>query len=276
MRRGRSAGVRRGTARLRVGVGALCSLDGLDAGVDAQTPCIASPVRVAGLPAIAHIAVANDYSCALDFQQALWCWGTNSGGLLGHDPAGDGKCNVPGEPERACSSKPQRVGAGAGVAPLKFVDVEISSERACGITHLGALVGWGDRYGAPLRELVASGVVQAVAAAGTGPCTVRSDTKTWCEGSPVAIARDDLDASDASDASEPPALLGAVEIHSNGPTTCVRRADGALWCLGTNRSGLLGNGTWDSEAHTGAVQVPAVTADTFAIGDLDVACALSR
>lgn len=71
-----------------------------------QTECVFPPTRVDGLTNIVQISSArNTSACALDAEGAVWCWGANDVGQLGHDPAADTEqCGG-----AACSSEPQRV-----------------------------------------------------------------------------------------------------------------------------------------------------------------------
>ena len=60
-------------------------------GDGAPEPLQTSPATVAGLPPIVALAAGGDFTCALDRDGGVWCWGANEFGQLGNgirDPLG--------------------------------------------------------------------------------------------------------------------------------------------------------------------------------------------
>ena len=53
-------------------------------GDDPNNPPILAPAVVMGLPPLTSLSLGGAHSCALDENQAVWCWGDNEYGQLGH------------------------------------------------------------------------------------------------------------------------------------------------------------------------------------------------
>lgn len=71
-----------------------------------DTPCVYRPTRVDGVAGLTDISTARDaVACGIDGDGAVWCWGLNDVGQLGHDPSDDtASCSG-----LACTSVPARV-----------------------------------------------------------------------------------------------------------------------------------------------------------------------
>jgi alpha-tubulin suppressor-like RCC1 family protein len=95
------------------------------------------PVRVAGEAAfrLVEAAAQFDYSCAVDANGALSCWGANCFNQLGVDSLTE-QCGTPPMP---CSTKPSAVHA-AGT----FQTVGVAFSHSCALMPAGAVLCWGD------------------------------------------------------------------------------------------------------------------------------------
>jgi alpha-tubulin suppressor-like RCC1 family protein len=95
------------------------------------------PVRVAGelVGRQVHAAGQFDYSCAVDQNGSLFCWGANCYGQLGLDSTTE-QC---GMPEMPCSSKPAAVHATGS-----FQSVSADFSHTCALTASGGVVCWGE------------------------------------------------------------------------------------------------------------------------------------
>ncbi len=97
----------------------------------------AVPARVAGEAAfrLVEAAAQFDYSCGVDANGAVWCWGANCFNQLGVDSLTE-QC---GSPPMPCSTKPATVRA-AGT----FQSVGAAFSHSCALTTAGAILCWGD------------------------------------------------------------------------------------------------------------------------------------
>lgn len=89
-----------------------------------STPAL-TPVQISGLRDVLAIAAGNHHTCAIDGSGAVWCWGDNAFGQLGHDSriAHPGLVRVDGIPT--------------------MVIVAAGGEHSCASTELGAVWCWG-------------------------------------------------------------------------------------------------------------------------------------
>jgi alpha-tubulin suppressor-like RCC1 family protein len=99
--------------------------------INAQLP-YASPQRVLGGIPFERVIAGFDHTCALSFEQRVYCWGNNWYGQLGVSP----------DPTTA-SSVPVR-----SDTTLKFKKIAAGGVNTCGITLNGDAYCWGDnRFG---------------------------------------------------------------------------------------------------------------------------------
>ncbi|MBX3191191.1 MAG: hypothetical protein KF819_29610 [Labilithrix sp.] len=240
--------------------------------------CSPTPRRIAGLPRIAKVAAAEDFTCALDYAGRIWCWGSNRAYQLGHGPGTEGDdphCGVPARPPTAyCNPTPHRV------ADFTFVDVFTGGGRsACGLTRAGGFVCWGSASETVVPAAIFSVGVVNGASNGNAYCVIKSDGLTFCHNAFVAVrlaAPSDggatMDAGVDAAPVLPPPFLDAVDVQ-RGNGACARRADGTVWCWENNYGGQLGNGTCDTVDHPGAAMVPGLVAEAIDFRGA-VACAL--
>jgi alpha-tubulin suppressor-like RCC1 family protein len=105
---------------------------GIAAKASSSTP---APVAGASTFGLVHAAPQFDYTCAVDGNGALYCWGANCYGQLGVDSTPD-LCGVP---EMPCSTRPAAVRA-AG----PFQSVSGSFSHSCALTATGIVQCWGE------------------------------------------------------------------------------------------------------------------------------------
>jgi alpha-tubulin suppressor-like RCC1 family protein len=226
------------------------------------------------LSQVASMAGGAAHACAVTTSGGLKCWGDNTFGQLG-----DGTNTSRPAPIQIFSS---------GVA-----GVSTGHYHTCILTTGGAVqctgrndfgqLGRGTTTNATNFVTVGSGY-QQVAAGGNHTCGVLLDGSVSCWGS---NSSGQLGKGGGSGGFDP--NPGGVfwnkraveEVRLGEESTCVRRADGTVWCWGSNIEGQLGNGDEIRDDRTTPVQAyvsPGATGlslgskSTCALGPFGVQC----
>jgi len=202
------------------------------------------PERVAGVTAHGKtpIAAGKDFSCAIDSDGAVRCWGDDSLGQLG-----DGGAPGPHPPTLV-----------AGLSMVETVSAEW--QHACALDASGAVACWGANASGQLGNGVAgparapsapSGLPAAVTAIATGrdhTCAVAGGD-VYCWG---ANAQGQVNPADPGPAIPTPNLVmygidvsDPATVVAGGQHTCIVRKGetNPITCWGANTSGQLGGGT---------------------------------
>ncbi|SDS29738.1 hypothetical protein [Actinoplanes derwentensis] len=209
----------------------------------------AVPMTVLNLDTATSVATAGGTgatTCALTRDGSLWCFGANGSGQLG--AGADSRSSRPSEPI-------------AGL--VGTTRIALGTDAGCVIRD-SAVWCWGDnRWGAaggvagvpaphPIRILLPDGVKPRTVVVGTGTsCVLSEAAEAYCWG-----ANGSGQAGQPAAPTVAPALVpikGASEIAVGDQVTCVRRANGSLWCFG--RADLLGAGLTEKTPNPGPVQV---------------------
>lgn len=200
-------------------------------------------VPVAGIDAAdgPQLADGGWYTCAVDGDGGVWCWGDNADGRLGLGLADD-----------AVVTSPTLL---TGLPPA--TQVAVSSRYACALLVDTTVACWGsNNFGAlgagsdqadssvPVAVPGLSGVTQ-VSAGGVEVCAVRTGGELWCWGYDVPALAD----SQETIRYAPERLTGVPGVVAQvdvGPfatgcaiTTTDDYSDG-LWCWGYNADGQVG------------------------------------
>jgi len=182
-----------------------------------------APVAVSGGGSFHGLEAGFLHTCALDGEEAAWCWGSNTNGVLG----------VPGTEE---SSDPLPV-----ETDLRFVELAANSESTCGRDGEGRLHCWGMygdetpvAFGGDLR-------FEQISGQWTHMCGVEAGTgRVWCWGN---NARGEL-AQEEQERFEEPVLVEGVEdaelVRAGAMFTCALDQGRNLHCWGWNCDGQLG------------------------------------
>ncbi|HMI94303.1 MAG TPA: hypothetical protein VK509_23185 [Polyangiales bacterium] len=216
--------------------------------------CAPSPRRVASMPAADELVsgALGRHTCARAADGALWCWGLNQHGQLGHDTP-----ELSGTPLHAAES-------------LEIVHAATGLAHTCALDPAGALYCWGSnevgQLGngttnasaspvklAPLDDGATSGPAAALASGGAHNCALRKDGTVWCWGS---NRRGQLGIGAAPTQSTLPAAVDAlgadtVGIAVGAQHSCAIESSGELLCWGDNSDGQLGDGTSEGETCDG-------------------------
>lgn len=235
-----------------LGNGMIATLDCLSCG-ESNTPML-----VSGGLTFATVTAEGPHTCGVTTQRQAYCWGDNSYGEAGNNPA-DSSITTPmpvsgglafaqlsagyrhtcgvaaggvaycwganfsgqlGNDDTTNSSIPVMVSGG-----LTFVSVSDGFDHTCGVTTSGAAYCWGLNIASELGDGTTTGPQQCE----TYPCST----------TPSAVAGGLTFATVSA---------GAGGFHSCGVTT-----SGAAYCWGDNELGELGNGTTTSSATPVAV-----------------------
>jgi alpha-tubulin suppressor-like RCC1 family protein len=217
------------------------------------------PVHIDSSPQVwRKIAAGTQYSCGIDNDGKLYCWGSNTDGRLGigADMSTSATITV---------VRPQS----------RWQSVSTSRSFACAIDDGDQAWCWGknDRgqlgNGSPLTATVpvplatppnwevSSRIVQ-IAAGVEHACLVKDDASLWCWGTNDGIQNGPMDGSlTATVAIRDPNMMSQWAYVSAGRTyTCAIQNDNSLQCRGSNAYGMLGNGTTRSESDMTPVDDP--------------------
>lgn len=231
-----------------------------------SAPGSAVPVIVTAITGATEVSVGNGSVCALidaDTPRKPHCWGDNSLGQLGGDPAvtkASIRIPVTGIPSasaidvgngHACalpqgSSSPQCWGfnatgqVGDGTTINRFAPAPVSGLTTAITVSAGGGLGTAER-----------GHSCSVTSAGTVQCWGRNASGQLADGTaddrstPVTVQRDDnFDHAEVTLVG----LGGVVAVTTGGLHTCALAADATVWCWGANGSGQLGDGS-TTERH---------------------------
>jgi alpha-tubulin suppressor-like RCC1 family protein len=265
---------------------------GVDAGTDdvcvsknplvtAMEPCRFRATRVQVLPEVSHISVGFQFACAVARSDgAVWCWGRNVEGALGHDPgtASDGLCannaefvDGGGPSMQPCNPVPQKV---SGISDA--TQLAASQNSACARKKDGTVFCWGRNGNGELGDPDAG--VQRTSAAQVpglpaditqlasnleypGTCAVSDAGLALCWGQatqtppppPHAVTEDG-----GTDPSATP-LTDLVKVVTGNNFFCALRKDGDVRCAGQNVYDELGSKRCDDAGHPAPLPVIGVT-----------------
>ncbi len=197
------------------------------------------PTRVSeALVPLKKITLGNNFSCALDINGYLWCWGDNSDHIITG-------------PSIKFTSHPTPV---SWVEDKKFKDISAGSDHICGITVDNELLCWGDnsKYQLGVTNVTYYPVIVtagdntkwlSVYAAGANTCALAINGELWCWGdnknyqlgfdphndylytTPVLITK----------INEPISSFSIDPSHA-----CVVTTTGKLFCWGSSKRGEIG------------------------------------
>ncbi|WP_373282111.1 RCC1 domain-containing protein [Chitinimonas koreensis] len=209
------------------------------------------PQPVPGLAGVTAIAASASQSLALRADGSVWAWGQNNAGQLGIGSYTD------------------------AWLPTRAVDLPAVTAIAAGLLHTlalgrdGKVYAWGDNaycqlgvadqfgicHAQPRPVLVpAISGIKAIAAGSGHSAVLKMDGTAWSWGhnqfgqlgndGPVGVGQVSAVPVKAQ------GLAGGVEIVARGATTLVRTVDGALYGIGFNGQGQVGNGLGAFDGNT--------------------------
>jgi alpha-tubulin suppressor-like RCC1 family protein len=150
-------------------------------GIGSRAPTVDRPTPVVGGHRFRQLSAGERHTCGITRAGATLCWGANTFGQLGRDPALRGCA-----PTEACMAVP---------APLDdrraFVAVAAGAEHTCALTRAGQVYCWGRYYSrysqtapaaAPLRltRVGASIPFRSLSAGLRFTCGIAGDARAYC------------------------------------------------------------------------------------------------
>ncbi len=228
-----------------------------------------TPVKVDTINDAVQIANGLNFSCALRKSGAVWCWGSNSYGKFGN--GNDTNSSVPVK----------------GPSYEDFHFIAAGGNTACGIRQNGEAWCWGSGASGQLGNGAAATSYLPVKVSnidsfahlsiyGGAVCGVATDGKGYCWGNEIGGAFGN--GATSTQQNVPSQILNITDfvklsMHTN--FACGLRANGQIWCWGTDSTGRLGNGP---SAGSSDIPTQVVNIDDFIdveIGN-SVACGIRK
>ena len=154
------------------------------AGLD--LPIVPSPSRVAGEHRFDALSAGASFTCGVDVEGGVWCWGSNADGVLGE--SAPERC---GDVEPVpCSTRPVRI-----PLPGRAAQVSSGSGHACALAHSGRIYCWGTNSSGQLGYLGPPVPGEAhevpfpagerfvlLSSGGLSSCAIAESRHLWCWG----------------------------------------------------------------------------------------------
>ncbi len=197
------------------------------------------------------ISYGGQHGCAIKKDGSLWCWGNNSGGVLGN-----------GDRLNAIQHSPIRV---SQQSIHNFTQVSAGRNHTCGVTADGSGWCWGNDAqqelgnGASTATTYIPGLVSGghlwslISASDYYSCGLRTDGTVYCWGSD---ATGQLGNGASGNQNAPFAITGSAlysYIDTAEGHACGIQTNGSAWCWGAGADGRLGNGAIGNQQSPVAV-----------------------
>ncbi len=238
-------------------------------------------VTVADLFDTVRLAAGGDHTCAVDKVGQVRCWGAGSFGELGTGQSGPGVQSA--VPILVAPSAATSKGALCSLFEA-CADGDDCTQDLCNVKS-GACSHPAVEDGTPCMggngKVCAAGQCKTPfatdVAVGWGfSCVIRTDASVWCAGSNSSgQLGGSLTLGNDYNTFKPVTGLGdkAVSIAANDSQACAVRADGKVYCWGSNMSGALGAAVPIGSSQNKPVEVVGVAAKTGVAVGIDHACA---
>ena len=223
------------------------------------------PSQVSALgTSVAQAAVGSKFTCGLEIDRRLWCWGRNDHGQLGQ---GGVSADQP--------SPAQVTALGSSVAK-----VALGVGHGCAVKLNGSLWCWGENADgqlgrgtttafepAPGQVVAVGGSVADVSLGYSYTCARKTNGSLWCWGRNDHGQLGDGTTSGSSLPVQVTALGASVaEISLGYAHACVRKTNGSLWCWGNNPDGEVGDGSQADRDSPVQISVLGTSVATVSLG----------
>ena len=228
------------------------------------------PIEVASTFEATTVSAGHRYTCAVDRDRQVWCWGDNRWGQIG-----DGGRHVNWDPTLI-----------EGLPPV--VSVDAGEEHTCAVGEDGSLWCWGNNRDGevgngtrnpadrPIQvDTTDLGPARAVSAGySRHTCAISTDGSLWCWGN---NDHGQLGSGNHTTSTVPRQVAGLTDIVSvsaGDGHTCAAGSSGRLWCWGTNERGQIGDGTMSLRLSPQEINLPAGAAAAGVSAGDEHTCAL--
>jgi alpha-tubulin suppressor-like RCC1 family protein len=224
-----------------------------------------------------EVAAGFYYTCALDLDQHLWCWGRDAAGQLGNGTA------------------ISELDVVTKIGTSTWSTIRASAHTTCGIQTDGTLWCWGlndrDQVGAmdagkyfSTPQLVEPSAIDVSPGDGH-TCAIDTQNQAWCWG---ANSRGQLGNATTTSSASPTLVASAVAFArietslaysatpgaGNDGSTYAIATDGSLWGWGGNDRGQLGGGSPSATPQVTPIQISTDAWSEIAAGQL-FACGIT-
>lgn len=182
------------------------------------------------------VSLGPDYSCAIDGERGLWCWGDNAYGQLG-----DGTTTTRNAPRTLGEGVEWSTIAAGGVFRHTCA-IDVEGSMFCWGSNLHGEVGDGSTADRSSPVALLGQTWRAVAVGGMHTCGLGPAGALWCWGGNTAGALG-LGLGYEPDHVTEPTRVGEniwSSIATAYDRTCGIQRNGTLWCWGESRGGGLG------------------------------------
>ncbi|HEY5453776.1 MAG TPA: hypothetical protein VIQ54_33715 [Polyangia bacterium] len=229
-------------------------------------PIAAQPPASAGLTSVVQVGLGQNMGCALKTGGSVTCWGYINDQNSFIQPT---TVNLPGA----------------------AVQLAVGLEHACAVLSFGQVLCWGNENShgelgngsTALASTSAPATVPLNSLAGVGRLALGPDTSCLVDSSGRATCWGDNAAGVFGNGNTTSSLapvnaavgLGAiVDLKVGGAHACAARADGAVFCWGSNFVGQVGDGT--TTTRLSPVQVPGLSQVTQVATGRAYSCAVTQ
>lgn len=112
-------------------------------GIGSRVETVARPTAVVGRHRFRTISAGGRHTCGITTAGVTLCWGANTFGQLGRDPAQSGCA-----PDAACMAIPTRLDE-----RYAFATIASGDDHTCAVTTDGVLFCWGDSYSGYMQTM---------------------------------------------------------------------------------------------------------------------------
>jgi alpha-tubulin suppressor-like RCC1 family protein len=216
-------------------------------------PTIKTPMKIAGLTEISHLAMGTLHTCAIK-KGAVWCWGKNSEGELANGkPASDYITPNP---------TPTAVVGLTG----EYTQLALGLDHSCALNKDGTVWCWGSNKSgqigaaesvknqAPTQVAGLSGV-KSISSKLNHTCAIAGDDSLWCWGNNSSKQAIPSSAEQTIFTPQKVGVTNITKVSTGTFHTCAINQSGTAICWGDNQSGQIGNG----KAGSGLIEATPVS-----------------
>jgi alpha-tubulin suppressor-like RCC1 family protein len=183
-----------------------------------------------------RIESGREYSCGIDQDQKLYCWGRNDKGQLGIG-------------SKDIKITPQEILVGK-----KWLDLSVTFYTTCAVTTENELYCWGynsnGQFGngsttaslTPVKLSVSDDWLKVATSPRGYTCAVKTSGELYCWGTNSSKQLGQNNTSSSTTPLQVQTDTGWIDVAIAYDTTCALKATGDIYCFGEGNQGSIGNG----------------------------------